>query len=756
MTEEEGKEASDESLLRASREGLDAAISREGTQRADMLDDLRFCALQQWDASIRNDRENDPNGARPCLTIDKINQYVTQVVNDMRQNRPSVKVRPVDDAADVDTAKIFQGLVRHIEEKSNAQVAYTTAGESATKIGLGYFRIVTDYIAPDSFDQEPLVRRIPNTFSVYLGQHIMPDGSDAEEAWIIEPVPLEDFKRLYPEASTADSDFAGLTAQPTWKTDKSVSVCEYFYRKKTTDTLYYLEDGRVLANEQYESLPKPSPAITGERQRTRTEVKWCKHTGAEVLEKKDWAGKYIPIVEVIGKETFLDGARILWGLVRPAKDSLRMYNYWASAVTEKIALSPKTPYIGAVGQFEGLEDRWASANRENRAYLEYKPVDINGNAVPRPAREGASPLETAMIEQMRLIEHDVQTSLGMFKAAVGEAMPQQSGRAILALTRESDAGTFHFADNLALSIQHCGRILVDLIPKIMDTERIARIIGEDGESQTVRLNPEQEGAHREVLLSEGKIERIYNLGVGNYDVTVTVGPSYATKRMESSAAMLEMVKSNPEMLRMIGHIMFRNFDWPDADKIADIFRKLLPPQLQEPADAQAPIPPQAAAQIAQLTQVIQGLQGQGQAMAQENQTLKSGALEVQAKIAAKERETEAELALKRKAQDEEFALAQERMEREFALKRETMLREQALESDKIAFEQQCATVKVNREGEAMARSEAADDAAMMPQMMTTLQHILAEIAKPRVVSVEGITKNEQGRITGATIQSQTH
>jgi len=329
--------AEDKDILEEARERLKQCVDEEATERRAMEDDLRFCTLDQWDRQIRRERENDPNGPRPCLTIDKINQYIVQVVNDMRQNRPAVKIRPVDDVADPETAKIFAGLVRHIEDSSDASIAYETAGESAVKIGLGYFRVGTRYVDDGSGDQEIYVGRIPNAFSVYLGPHIMPDGSDADHAFVIEQMPVEKFKKKYPGKRWATEDFAEIDKDAeNWRTAESVSVVEYFYTE--------YDEG-----EDYE--------------RRARRIKWCKLTGVEVLMKRDWPGRFVPVVEVVCRESFVDARRVLWGLVRPAKDSLRMNNYWMSAITEKIGLAPKVPFVGAKGQFEGVEQAWKMANR---------------------------------------------------------------------------------------------------------------------------------------------------------------------------------------------------------------------------------------------------------------------------------------------------------------------------------------------------------------------------------------------------------
>ena len=611
-------------FLKESRDKLKACIDSEEAQRTKMLDDLCFCTLEQWDSAIRRERENDPNGARPCLTIDKINQYIVQVVNDMRQNRPGIKVRPVDDDADPETAKMLQGLTRHIEDRSSAAIAYETAGESAVKVGLGYFRVVTERVNSAMNEQEIIIRRIPDPFKVYLGPHEMPDGSDAEYGFIFDDIPLAEFKRQYPKASTNSDNFDGLGETTAWLTEKTIRVVEYFYTVR--------ESKEGASEDDYETSKK---------------IRWCKHSAIEVLEERDWAGSFIPIVEVVGRETFVKGERVLWGLVRPAKDSLRMNNYWMSAITEKIGLAPKAPFIAAEGQIEGREAEWKGANRENRAVLQYKAIDINGTPIQAPQRVAPAAVEAAMIQMTALIERDVKASLGMYKAAVGDTDPQQSGRAILALQRESDTATFHFIDNLSRSIRHCGRIVIDLIPKIYDTRRVVRILGEDGEPAVATIDPNAKAAYQQIE-TQGGIRQIFNPSVGIYDVTVTTGPSYNTRRMEAAEAMLKITEGKPEVLQIMGDLMFKALDWPMADEIAKRFKKLLPPALQE-QEGQPPIPPQVAQQMQQMQAMLQQA-------GQRIQELESGEKPAMAKIAvqAKEAEAKHELAVKEAVNEDEY------------------------------------------------------------------------------------------------------
>ncbi len=773
----------DDKILDDAREYLKQCIDEEDPERAKMQDDLRFCCLDQWPRDIRAEREdvNQEGGPRPCLTIDKINQYIVQILNDIRQGKPGINVRPQDDAADVQTAKVIKGLVRNIEDQSNADIPYYVAAESATRIGLGYFRVTTEYVSEDSFDQELFIRPIPNTFSVYLGKHVMPDGSDAERGFVVESMPIARFKEEYPKKKFQAADFDGLDKALLgyWLTDETITVVEEFCIERTLQELYFLADGTTISAEDYAKWPEdvagPKPEIQDKRHALKKQLKWRKLTGVEVLEKRDLPGKYIPIVEVVGREAWVDSRRILWGLVRPAKDSLRMYNYFASTITERMGLAPKVPYVGAKGQFAGLEDRWKQANRKSYAYLEYEPIDVNGNVLPPPQRTGPTPLEAALLQQMQVIEHDVQTSLGMFKAATGESESQQSGRAILALQRESDTGTYHFGANLGMSIRHAGRILVDLIPHYYDTKRIVRILGEDGEVQAVQLDPDQEQSHRQIQTPEG-IKSIYNPGVGKFDVSITVGPSYNTKRMEAAATFVELSKgaADPGSAAVLRYLTVKNSDFEGSDQAAKALKVLMPPQAIEALSDNQQMPPQALAQIAQLKQAVQILQA-------EKQELESGAKVEMAKIAANSQAAQAEQALQKQKQDAELQLQREKANAEIELKRAVAMAELELERLKAglaadgevdaAIAQVKAMVAIHEtkmqgviDQDAAAREGAAEGEAQrsseqsMAEMRAMHQQLLEKIGEivERIADKKNDNKNidvirRDGQIVGARV-----
>lgn len=559
------------------------AVEAESDNHKRAEEAILFRDLEQWPQKIRNARENDPEGARPCLVVDKLNQYINQVKNDQRQNRPGIKVRGVDSRSDPEVAEIYQGIIRHIEDCSRASIAYDTAHEHATDGGFGYWRIVTEYVDDDSLDQEPRIVRVRNRFSVLLDpSHQQPDGSDAKWGFVFERIPRDEFKAQYPGKNECSWDqYSDLAGE--WVGKDDLIVAEYF---------------RIV--EQRSEL-----VVSGRtRQVVKKIVEWRKLTAAEELDFKIFPGQYIPIVQVIGNEIDFKGKRRLSGLIRGAMDAQRIYNYSASSFVEMVALAPRAPWTAAEGQIEGREADWKSANRRNISVLQYKPVLEGDQLVPPPQRQPMPGIPAGWQQVMVNAEHDVQASMGMYASNLGQQTQATSGKQELALQRRGDISTFHYADNLALAIQHTGRILIDIIPMLYDTERIARILGEDGSEDYVRLNPDQDEAVKTIRGADGKTVKYYNLNIGKYDVTATVGPAFATKRMEAAEWMTQMVSAKPELIQVMGDIMFRNMDVPGADEIAKRLKKLLPPQLQESTETED-LPPEVSQAIEQARMAME-------------------------------------------------------------------------------------------------------------------------------------------------------
>lgn len=587
----------DTALLERIRNRKKICVEAETDIKLQALDDKKFASGEsQWDDQVRRDRELS---RRPCLTINQMPQYVQQIVNDFRQSRPQLKVSPVDDGGDKDTAKVLNGVIRHIEANSGAEIAYDTALESAVDSGFGYFRIVTAYSSDDSFEQEILIKRIVNPSSVSVDPAaVEPDYSDARFMFIDDWMTRDEYEAAYPgsELTSRMSDISIGNQMPDWITQKGVLVSEYFEIEEVAVTMAQMPDGSV--SELY-SIPEEFRSLAKTRAIKRKKVVWYKTNGYEILAKQDWPGKYIPIIPVLGIERFIDGKRILEGIVRHAKDPARMYNYWATAETEMIALAPKAPFIGAEGQFEGHEHQWRSANNNNIAFLEYKPVTLNNTIVPPPQRNGYTPPIAAVSQARAQSRDDLKAVTGIYDASLGARSNETSGRAINARQQQGQIANFHFIDNFGRSLRHAGRVLVDLIPKIYDTPRVLRIIGEDGQTDVVKVNQR---------IQDKGVERIYDLTTGRYDVTVTIGPAYATRRQEAAQTMMQMIQANPALMQIAGDLVVKSMDWPGADALAERLKKTLPPQLQDKTEgSEQQVPPQVAAQLAQCQEMVQKL-----------------------------------------------------------------------------------------------------------------------------------------------------
>lgn len=603
------------------------------------IEDVKFIAGDQWHQKDKDAREAD---GRPCLTVDKLNQYVKQVVNDSRQNRPSVKVRPVDSGADVEVAEIFQGMIRHIEDRSNADVAYDTAMECATKGGFGFFRIAREYAGENTFNQELAFKRVRNPLSVLFDRDCQePDGSDARRVFIWEDMPEDEFAATYPNAEKVDWD--AITGEKSeWYSDKKIRVAETYWVELEEATLHLLSDGSIVSDDEVQAAKAEGvtvPEILGSRQMQRRVVWWAKINGKEYLEgPTKEPGKWIPVVPVWGNEVDIEGKVIHSGMIHPAKDAQRLYNYSRTAFAERIS-RPGT-YVAADGQVEDYIEEWDGTDK-NVAVKRYSPIDVAGNPLP-PPRLDATDIPASLVQDMQMSEHDIQGALGMYNASLGERSNEKSGKAIMARQREGDMANFHYHDNLARAIRHAGRILVDLIPKIYDTSRVVRVLGLDGKADMIQIDPRQEQAVKKV-----GAKAIYNLGVGTYDVSVSVGPSYTTQRQEAAAAMGELFQGNPQMMQLIGDLFFRSQDWPMAEEIADRLKLMLPPQIQEAEKAEGEQSPevmqimnqaqQAIQQrdeaLNQAMQALQELQDQVKAL-QDESTIKA------AEIAQKAKETE--------------------------------------------------------------------------------------------------------------------
>jgi hypothetical protein len=591
----------DDPRIEAAMKFLRLASDADSNNRMEALEDLKFAAGDQWPVEIQNSRNLE---ARPCLTINKVDSYVRQVTNQQRQQRPRIKVHPVNNEADLKIAKTLEGITRHIEVNSNADNAYDNAFDYAVRMGWGYWRVETDYVREDSFDQEIYIRPIHNPFTVYFDPNsVEPDGSDAEQCLVTEVIPKATFREMYPDAD----DGSGFTLRATgdssaeWVMKEDIRIAEYFHTERKAATLVLLSDGTKLYKEDLpdaDMMLAAGVTIISERKTYKKVIKWCKVTSMQVLEEGEWIGSYIPVIPVYGAQLTVEDKRKKFGLVRHAKDPQRMYNFWRTSQTESIALAPKAKWLLAEGQDEGHENEWAQANIKSAPVLRYKQTDIEGRVAPQPTRLQPEAPPTGIMEAASSINGDLQAVLGIFDP---NQMPSGniSGKALNGQQQQIDLSNYHFYDNLTRSIKHTGKIILDLIPKIYDAERVMRIIGDDGQPDMVTIN--QRDAVGAIL---------NDVTVGEYDIVMDTGPGYQSKRIQAVEAMMPLMAKD-ELFKIAGDLVFRNMDFPGADIIAD---RLAASNPLAQIDDKSPIPPQVQMQLAQSKQVIEQQQQQMQAM----------------------------------------------------------------------------------------------------------------------------------------------
>ena len=564
-------------------------------------EDAEFCFGEQWPSKIRREREKQN---LPCLTENRVLAHVHQVVNDVRQANLAIKVSPVDDKADPETANVLRGMIRNIEVRSDADTVYDTACFNSVTRGFGFIKVCTDYADEETFEQDIFIDRIINSNSVLVDPASTAiDGSDMEWCIVYDDIPREEYKRKWPKA-----DLSGFKVDipSEWHNKDVIRVADYYKKEYKKENIYRDQFGEIYTQEQAENQGLDIESME-QREVKRCKVMLYRLSSQEILEKTEILSKYIPIVPVYGEEAFLDGKREIFSLIHQAKDPQRMYNYWKSASTSIIALQSKAPWTAYADQIEPYKEQWLNANTGNPSVLLHEPVVKEGVLLPPPQRQAPPTGSSAMIQEAMMAADGIKASLGMFDASMGAQGNEQSGRAIIARQREGDNATFHFIDNLSKSIKHVGRILVDMIPRVYDTPRIARIIGEDDKELIVPINQPIEQQIDGVKLNKAQQ---FSLKTGKYDVVVSVGQSYATKRQETVDAMLQLFQAKPDLAPLIGDIFVKNLDIAEADLIAKRIQAVMPPEVLQADGAEN-------VQLQQASMMIEQLKQQLQTMAQE-------------------------------------------------------------------------------------------------------------------------------------------
>ncbi len=619
--------------LRAYKERFQDFTDHFADQRSRMLDDLKFsnpADPQQWNDKVRRAREDS---GRPTLTFDHTNQYIMQVVNDSRQNKPSINVLPVDSGADKQTATCIEGMIRQIEYASRASISYDTSIDHAARCGMGWMRVVTETTNASLNEQDIRIKQVHDPLSVWISpESVEPDGSDAMDGFVETVMSKKAFELKYGKKKGQDS---WDSPNDNWENDKTIRICEYFKIKtsKSNRLSVAMPDGsmRTHTEDEYWSQAQQlgyQPIVTAQYEIEDRSVEWCLMTGSDIIEETEMMAQWIPLVPVYGNVLWVDGKRYICGLTRQLMDGQRAKNYERSAQIEMIALQPKSPFIIPFESVENFESEWANANTSNKAYLPYNSRDESGQPLPQPTRLNPPQIPAAFVQGAQIAGDDMQAAIGMYKSNLGAPSNATSGRAKMQDQREGDTATYHFVDNQRRSIEHLGRIIVGMIPEYYDTQRETRILGMDGSAKVIRISPNTQSNH------SGNVPTI-NPASGTYDVRVKAGPSYATQRQESSEALTEIVGKSPEMMAVLGPMWARMQDWPEADKMAKILMTMAPPQVQAIENEDSKVPPEAQG-------IVSSLQAQLEQMKQQLQEASQAADQNQSKIAQDHEKNEIE------------------------------------------------------------------------------------------------------------------
>lgn len=633
----------DRDLLKEARDRFAQSEKREDDNIRRAKEAINFRALNQWPDAIKRDREN-PNqvgGARPCPVMDKTNQYVRRVVNDIRRNVPAIRFRPADDSAHPEVAAIYDGIARRIQNDCEAKTIYATAVEQAVDGGYGYWRLITEYVDARSFDQKIVIKGVANRFTVLLGPHDQPDGSDATYGFVYEDIPLDEFKSRYPKKQPKSWEDAKKDFGPAgWMSDESVRVAEYIrIVEEPCEIVQCMVDGELQAldADDYDALVKQAqtdgiepPEEISRRTSKEKCVKWSKITATDVLEEGELVGTYLGIVKVTGNDLVLpDGKHKLSGLIESAMDPQRLHNYSTAKFIESVALSPLAPYTAAAGQTE-KHPEWQDANRVPFAVLPYDPVDVNGVLVPPPTRQPPPGVPAGWQQLLLDTEHGIEAATGMYGASIGGPSRERSGVALAGQKEQGEIGSFHYSDNLARSIRYTGRILAQWIPLVHDTKRKVPTMDVENEPGTAHIDPDQEHPVMEQPSTTriGQTEKTYNLSAGTYDVISDDGPSFLSSREEAANFAMELTRADPTLMAKAGDKILRLYDVPEMRTIADRLAMFLPPNVQQAEASQSKMDPAAAAMMAQAQEAMQAVQAHAQQLAQAEEQLKTKAAQV--------------------------------------------------------------------------------------------------------------------------------
>ena len=563
----------DEKLHALAVKRFERIENKERDQRKAAVEDIKFAQTEdgQWDEGAIAKRKN-----RPRFTINRVAGAVDQLIGDQRQNRTNIKIRPVSGGATEDVAKTMTGLIRNIESNSKANNAYDTAFDEVVNGGFGGWRVITEFSDDDAFEQDIKIKPLNTaTTSLWFDDAAMEyDKRDAMYAFVTVDMPKEEHKERFPKSpmSEWDQQQFNTSSCQSWFKDDSVRVAEYWVKTPITKNLALLSDGRVIDSDEEQSVMDELKAKGVTVKKTRKvkshKVEMYLLDGSGILEgPKAWAGKFIPLVPMYGRQSHIEGQTYTRGIVRFAKDPARIYNYETSSIVETNALTPKDPLWYTPAMVKGHEAKYRNFATQNSPFMPYNPDGKTGGGPP--IRGGAPAVQSASLAILQQTSMDLYHVTGMQPPSIGVNPELKSGKAIQAQEKQGDRGSFIFTDNLDKSIGYCAEILIDLIPRIIDTERQMRIMQQDGETELVTVNEE--------VIDEqtGKPVLVNDLAMGKYDYAIETGPAFATQRQESAAQILELITQSPRFEAVALDLVAKDLPILETKELTKRIRKVM-------------------------------------------------------------------------------------------------------------------------------------------------------------------------------------
>jgi hypothetical protein len=682
-------------ILSQARSDYDRAYEREKHNIDLAYSDLEFLAgdeYAQWDETEFKKRVDK---SRPVLQVNRLPQFVHQITGDIRQMKPSIKVVPVDSGADEKAANIYAGLIRYVENRSDASAIYFRTADSQVACGIGHWRVQTEYADSSTFNQEIRIGPIEDGVAVLWDPDaVLPSKEDGGFCFVPVDMSKKAFESKYPNITASEFDDTAWSHNTSWCTDDYVRVAEYWVKKPTKKVLALGLDGSISDVTDADASALDFHRAKGARIEERDSTKVCRYliTAAAVLEgPEDWPGRFIPIVPVVGEETRIGRKIVRKGIVRDAKDPQRMVNYFESAHTETVALQPKAPFIVTELNVAKYQENWEQANTENAPYLPFQPDPLNGGAAPQRVQPPVS--SQGINDGLARAHENLKGVIGIYDAGLGNRSNETSGKAIIARQREGDVGSYVYVDNFARAVRQTGNIIVDLIPHVYDSERTIRIMGEDGKIDVLEVN-KAKGVDPE---TGGTIYE-HDLTTGSYDVVATVGASYTTRREEAKEGMLALLQAVPQIAPVIMDLVAKSQDWPMADDIAKRVRATMPQHLiqmeemekqgaspeqiqQFMAQQQQNQPPDPKAMEAQANIQIK----QADQQFQQAKAAADGELE-QARIVADQQNKEADRQLEMAKLSEQARIKEQELAQQSAIKQAELAQTAQLERERMELD----------------------------------------------------------------------